>query len=316
MRVFVALLVMVTAWLLSRGVLPWQGELAWLSQRLWQDVATDHSAVGELLKSAAVIAGGAWALYAFGHARRVKTGELLAQLENGANTKLETLLQLENADTYATVYALPLTKSLVLTDRRLASAHDRCGFEPADDTAIKNLESALRHLHICWHVRGAGSHARSIDDAYSYYVRLVVADARPELRDYVRRFWPNIYQWGKRAEWGGLSATFLAVKYRAKQWAHRLLGAPLPLSPVPYDHAPADFHELARLVQAAYPYGRDYDREVRWISEWGWFWLGLLLVGTVGLVSLARPVQLGVFEFAILVVGIGLLALPRRRQRP
>ncbi|WP_439644152.1 hypothetical protein, partial [Gemmatimonas sp.] len=113
-----------------------------------------------------------------------------------------------------------------------------------EDRALKELESALRHLHICWHVRGAGSHARAIDDAYRYYLQLVVSDKRPELRDYVQRFWPNIYQWGKRLEVGILQRVMIAFDFKLQYFCRYVSGSELRLSSIPDASMPAPFAKL------------------------------------------------------------------------
>ncbi|WP_439644064.1 hypothetical protein [Gemmatimonas sp.] len=79
--------------------------------------------------AAAAMVGGLWVLYAFAHARRVKTGELLAQLENGVNTTLSTLLQIESRRSYADTFALPLLKSLIQTDGNVVAGSLNCSFD-------------------------------------------------------------------------------------------------------------------------------------------------------------------------------------------
>ncbi len=116
------------------------------------------------------------------------------------NSSLEVLLRIEDSRAYAQHLAVPLLKSLLLTDPIKPAARSDLGFSEKQSEEIQKVEAVLRHLHICWHDRGTSSHARAIDDAYSYYLRLVVSEERSELRAYVKRFWPNIYQWGRRSE--------------------------------------------------------------------------------------------------------------------
>lgn len=216
-----------------------------------QAVVPDCDA-GNSVSAAAAVIGGIWALLSFEHSRRVKTGELLAGLENGVNSSLNTLLRIEDSAAYAEHLAIPLWKSLALTDEPPSFAQYVSGFSPEESQEIAKLEAALRHLHICRHIRGAGSHARSIDAAYQYYLQLIVSDKRPELRDYVRRFWPSLHYWGKRFELNRWQRIWLGFDRRYEKIVKWFKGTPQPLSTVSYGETPWQFRlhreERERLV--------------------------------------------------------------------
>jgi hypothetical protein len=148
-----------------------------------------------LLELLAVGMGGGWALFLFGQDRRQRAGQSLLALEADCRQLLPTFLAIENSATYVERFATPLQKSIDLQLPRRDGEDRPPELEWAEAEELLKIERVLRHLHICRHVRGAGSYARTIDLAYSYYVQLVNAPEREELREYVRIFWPGLSDW-------------------------------------------------------------------------------------------------------------------------
>jgi hypothetical protein len=177
---------------------------------------------------------GLWAIWLFGHGRRLKTAEILISLEEGSKEHVVTLLGIENRDTYQTKYLPGLKKSNVLARVALGDWTTRED-EPRDlsreeSVSITELEKALRHLHLCRHVRGTGTSSRAIDRAYSYYLRMLVDDGRQEMRDYLMYFWPGLYAWGHYVDRPWPLASWLRVGYYLRATWHRYQGKRQPIA--------------------------------------------------------------------------------------
>ena len=65
-----------------------------------------------------------------------------------------------------------------------------------------NWEAALRYFFVCSNVRRFAIDGGATDRLSVWYLRVLVTDVdengtclRPELRKYIRRYWPQLYFW-------------------------------------------------------------------------------------------------------------------------
>lgn len=150
---------------------------------------------------AVTVCGAMWALLSFRRNNRIKAAEILISIEKDYGSHIPVLLEIEDLNTYAKKYRYALF--LVLEDKLAELTED-------DNKEIQKLEAVLRHFFVCANVRWLSVDAGAIDRLCAWYLRVLVTDKqldkdgnivdkRPELREYIRRYWPTIYFWAPLA---------------------------------------------------------------------------------------------------------------------
>jgi len=159
-----------------------------MDAKWWSDVFSLPVGLSKWAELAAIVIAAPWALITFRRSNRIKTAELILDLEEECKEHVKTLVALECSEDYDRDFKRALEKSL----------QTKPHYTEKQDDSIDKVEAMLRHLHTCYHVRRLGV-ANELDNTYRYYLKLCVSDRRPELRDYVKYFWPNIYFWAQAA---------------------------------------------------------------------------------------------------------------------
>jgi len=144
------------------------------------------------------IFGGLWAIWTFARSNRTKAAEILIDIEKAYGTHIPTLLAIESVETYDGRFKNALAIELGWKTGTKSSQERR---------DLKKLESALRHFFVCGNVRRLSVDAGSINHLCAWYLYVMVMDKaegarvvkRPELRAYIRRFWPSVYFWAALA---------------------------------------------------------------------------------------------------------------------
>ena len=163
--------------------------------------------------------GALWALLTFHRNNRSKAAEILINIETEYSRHIPTLLQLENMTDYSNIYRRALNISLY----RVPGP-----YSPDESKAIDGLEAALRHFFVCANVRRLSVDAGAIDRLCAWYLRVFVTDRdeagnirRPELRDYIQRYWPSVYFWAQLAPepWPKRAIIYLLqIRERVHYW--------------------------------------------------------------------------------------------------
>jgi hypothetical protein len=178
------------------------------------DWAHAHPPTGDLsawLKAFAVFVGAAWTLVTFARNNRIKAAELLLNLEQQCRDHLGTLLRVEYLSDYRRHCADALKKSVPRGEE----------YTDPESAAVNELDMLLRHLHACYHVRRLHVDVHALDRAYTYYLRLCISDDRPELRNYVLYYWPNVFLWAQRVGEPWPKRTYIwwrQIPFRYSRW--------------------------------------------------------------------------------------------------
>jgi hypothetical protein len=141
------------------------------------------------VKVVAVAVGAPWALVTFRRNNKIKAAELLLKLEEECKKCIPTLLKLEYLEDYERIYQKALVESLK------SPAH----YEGGDGAHIDEVDTVLRHLHACYHVRRLRVDVGALDRTYAYYLSIFASQSRPDLRKYTERFWPHVLFWAETA---------------------------------------------------------------------------------------------------------------------
>lgn len=138
----------------------------------------------------ALIVGAAWSLWVFLRNNRVNTAELLLQIETQYSQLLPALLDYEFTDRY-------LSKLLPALQKQTARPP-----KPLNEEELARLEALdrlLRFFVVCARIRRLRVDAGYIDRLNAWYLIVLTNPNRPELVEYVRRFWPTVYFWSLEA---------------------------------------------------------------------------------------------------------------------
>lgn len=166
-------------------------------------------------------------IYTVHRNNRFKAAELLLSIEKEYSKHIHTLLMLENLDDYKAEFQRAIKISIYEIKDRL---------NPEESKAIDNLEAALRHFYVSTNVKSFGIDRGGINKLYAWYLRVLVTDIddenvfiRPELREYIRRYWPKIYFWALLATvpWHvRIIKYFQIIPERLKVWSKAEWAAP------------------------------------------------------------------------------------------
>lgn len=143
----------------------------------------------------AIIAG-CWAILTFIRNNRIKAAEILIRIEKEYYLHVETWMKIEFESDYQEYYSQALKKAI-------GDSSDP--YTPEEDKEIANIEKALQLLFVCLNVRRLGVDSGAINRLCSYHLRLIVKRdeqdpsqyVRPELNQYVRRYWKTVYDWAE-----------------------------------------------------------------------------------------------------------------------
>jgi hypothetical protein len=156
-----------------------------------RDAIMSHLGVAVTLFSAI------WAIVIFRRNNRIKAAEILLNIEKEYSRHIPALLELEHLRDYDRMYRPAL---------KIAVRESIAQYTSDQSAAINRLEAVLRHFAMCAHVRRLGVDAGAIDRLCAWYLRVMVTDVdenghsiRPELREYIRRYWPTLYLWAPLA---------------------------------------------------------------------------------------------------------------------
>jgi hypothetical protein len=118
---------------------------------------------------------------------------MLINLEKRYGELQENMLAIEDLAEYERSMKAAVIKALEVGSVR---------YTDKESAAIDKLEKVLRHFYLCWAVRRLGVDAGTLSKMCGWYLRVIVCDEdkdgrirRPELRNYVMKYWPSLYQW-------------------------------------------------------------------------------------------------------------------------
>lgn len=135
-----------------------------------------------------VIVAAPWAIVTFRRSNRIKAAEIILALEASYKEHIDTLLQIEYLDEYIKIFKPAL-------ERMLSGAPS---LTPQQSKAIDKLERVLRYFFSCVHVRRLRVDSSALAPMCAWYLRVMCdSQERPELREYIRRYWPAVFFWSE-----------------------------------------------------------------------------------------------------------------------
>jgi hypothetical protein len=137
-----------------------------------------------------LVLSGLWAILTFWRNNRIKAAEILLSIETAYSRHIGTLLKIEYMLDYEANFKAAVRK---------AAYDPNVVYDNEESAAINELEDVLRHFFMCSHVRRLHVDSGTVDRLCAYYLRVLCSESRPELREYIRRFWPTIYFWSDLA---------------------------------------------------------------------------------------------------------------------
>ena len=156
-----------------------------------------------------VIGSGAiFSLWQFRRNNRIKAAEIFNSLEVNFMKHIHIL----NAIEFEQKYTSFVEPALINSKEKIVN----------DETykIILKLDKMLRHFHTCarisWKLRVDNG---VLTDAYYYYITFFMRDDRNELRKYVEKNWPSVYNWGVYSLKPWPTKIFIyIVKYHVYNW--------------------------------------------------------------------------------------------------
>jgi len=143
-----------------------------------------------LFPTIGLVIGAVWSFWVFSRNNRIKAAEILLQLEKDYSTHLETLLKMESSQEYDSLYKGAIQKQIENPLKELSKEERK---------NMDDLEAALRYFYVCAYIRELGVDSGYVDRLNAWYLRLLTDKKHPELREYVKRYWPSVYYWAPLA---------------------------------------------------------------------------------------------------------------------
>jgi hypothetical protein len=108
------------------------------------------------------LSGGIWALILFINSNKIKAANILTRIEKRFKKHINILLQIESSNEYQNKVEKVIKNAL------------NKKYEKDDKKILKKLDSLFRHFHMCYHVKKLKADNGSLDEAYKYYLLLMI----------------------------------------------------------------------------------------------------------------------------------------------
>lgn len=135
-----------------------------------------------------------------------KSTDVAIKLEETYRVELATMLACEYVPDYNRLFLPALVKANLTTQNQMVEG---CkvgtpveSYSEQESLAINQLESMLRYYHFALSVSDANTSLSKLIQHHAYYLGLFTRDCdeRADLRDYIERHWPEVFNWGLRLQ--------------------------------------------------------------------------------------------------------------------
>jgi hypothetical protein len=177
----------------------------------WPELATKWR---DFITVVALVLGGLWALRTFRRNNHINAAELVLDLEEKYGKHKAMMLAIEQLGTYQKDYSAVLEEAM----------NDNAILAPKTLEKIEEIDKMLRFFYICYRVKRLGVDAGMVDHMCAYYLPILASPKRPELRAYIKKYFPTVYFWAPLAGRPCVVRSFVRVtqiKERLAVWLKR-----------------------------------------------------------------------------------------------